>query len=327
MKKAYKTIAIILFFLVALYGMLYLIPRFVKEEAKKYDEYNRLAETAVTIDAKITYMEPNYSTEGSPDYDAYVSYEYNGIKYDNKHYRTYSSDDNYGKTIQIEIDPENPDTIRPHFQNTFSLEFLCVAMFLCEMSVYIFTVPLISAALVNKKWKKLYKNSTLDPETVTADIKFENRCKLILCAGLGVIFMVSDILICVNNYAQTHTFTVSKMYSIALIAYFIFVSFSAIRSIITSQKIIIVPDTLQSTNKELADSGVAERFVWNFTHCRNWKPIASACVPYGKITLDTITVGTEVYLALNKCNKIKRIYKAEDFELKKHKLSDSLFNT
>lgn len=84
----------------------------------------RFKETAVEIPGEITRIDGAYDNDGDEHYSVFVSYEYNGERYENVRLNSYSSSMYEGKKISLYCDPESPRHIQAGSMLYFAPVFL-----------------------------------------------------------------------------------------------------------------------------------------------------------------------------------------------------------
>ncbi len=121
MHKQYKINFLAAFFFIFFFG---LIPLVWFDDVE--DDYDELSKVAVEIKAEITGVEQCYSSSGERYYNAYVTYDYAGVTYEDVRLDIYSSDMCKGRKVTILCNPYNPYDIKvkngvPSFTTLFKV--------------------------------------------------------------------------------------------------------------------------------------------------------------------------------------------------------------
>ncbi|MDE7252062.1 MAG: DUF3592 domain-containing protein [Acetatifactor sp.] len=82
--------------------------------------------TAVKVPGEITRMDSAYDDDGDEHYSVFVSYEYNGKKYEDIRINSYSSSMYMGKKMSLYCDPENPGHVEVGSMLFFPSVFLLI---------------------------------------------------------------------------------------------------------------------------------------------------------------------------------------------------------
>lgn len=82
--------------------------------------------TAVKVPGEITRMDSAYDDDGKEHFSVFVSYEYNGKKYEDIRINSYSSSMHMGKKMSLYCDPENPGHVEVGSMLFFPSVFLLI---------------------------------------------------------------------------------------------------------------------------------------------------------------------------------------------------------
>ena len=282
--------------------------------AEQYDEYYRLENSAATVTARITSMKEKDDGDGGTDYVTYITYSYNGATFRDVKYKTFGSDDHYGQVVQVEIDPQNPAHLRPDHSGMTQIVFGGIMIAFGVVIATISVTSILSSIKAAKNWQTTYTSPFLNTHVVQMDLDYENHYKKqysVLITGIISALLLG---LLTYNYIETRTLTAPIAYGVTLLVYLGYGAFTYARHNKALEEITLVYDKLLKITTE-EDSDGNKTDVWAFACQSRWIPQPRCLVTHTNKTLSSFRVGTEVYLVLNRDNKIERIFDAQEFKM------------
>ncbi len=284
-------------------------------EALNVHEYLRLEETAAAVTAKVTKKTEGSDGNGDPTYTMYITYSYNGVTYHDVYYQTFISDNLFGKTLTVEIDPENPRNLRPDkdlmlvlgpILTTMWLGFLLLLVLCCSRAW--------GLDVARKSWNKIYNSPILSLEAIRHDLN-ENAVQEQKFA-VRIFWFLSALLLAVSVffYVNHQALTVVYFYGIALALSFLVFR----RASQSAYHLQIQPVTLQSVETARDSKNV----IWHFDTI-DWEMDDSIFVTRTPRLLSSCQPGHKFYIAVQSWrnrmekeqHKVVRLYDAGEFHM------------
>lgn len=105
--KRVKIISFIAAIIFAAIGVAFVIAGIVK-----YINTKEFVSKAALVDARVSRIESDNDDDGDTEYTAYVTYTYEGTRYENVRLSEYNSFLYEGRTVELYLDKENPKNVR-----------------------------------------------------------------------------------------------------------------------------------------------------------------------------------------------------------------------
>ncbi len=155
-------------------------------------EYNRLDGIAVSVIAEVTSVEESLDSEDGTEYKLYITYAYEGKVCSDIYYDTVSQSGWLGKTVTVQIDPENPEIIRPKSNGLFPLVLGALFIFFSGREMTAVAADRLSRADAMEICKKCYPGMLVTRRAVLQDLNFEVVQKrkyslLLLCITVPIL--------------------------------------------------------------------------------------------------------------------------------------------
>lgn len=284
--------------------------------SKDFDEYYRIKNIAVTVEAKITYVkEIDNSDDDSDDtdYDAYITYTYNREKYQDVLYKRYEKKPDISKTLYVEIDPENPTHLRP-LNNGIGYAVLCIIVSTIFIAIPSSALIILLPPIIAKNNKKnIYTSRKLSNQAVTEDLLFESRLKQKIPKIILIFLLVIYFLSMIISYFLSRSYTAPTLfiiYSLILTSIYLIV-FKLLIKKSEDVSVIIIKDKFIDTSK-YSDNDGHDTYYWKFEKQNSWQMDENQFISFSGLSAKDVEKGTKVYLALNN-GRIVRVFYGEDF--------------
>lgn len=293
----------------------------IDDVPKKYDLYNRLKDTAVTIEAEIVRTE-QYNDDGDDKYKAYISYSYGNKVCTDIYYEDYSAKPEIGEKVEVTVDPENPEVFMPEKP----IVFLPAIGYL---GLCIFGIEIMASQIAFDENKKKHKDIYITPvptvKQVETDLKyainqkFENRY-----IYLGIMTLIT-LIDGIYYYVVAKSFTMviwAVLWNLVLLLGYLFYQ----KGDFTANRI---PDNIQISADYIvkgeitSDSDNNSEYYWKFKNFGDWKVKSKEFVSN---TCSIYTDDTEIfenhkatklcYIAVDTAkrhNSIIRVFDSEEF--------------
>lgn len=276
-----------------------------------YDEYRRLEGVAAPVNATVTQVKAS-GDEDEP-YDIYISYVYEGVSYDNIKYERTTRADMLGKTIALEIDPEEPTTWRPEDPGMFLPIIACIFIVPAGYALVASISGTSAEGAARKRWGEVYSGGVVSVDLVREDVLLQEnrRCTLGRRIALGLLAATAVGCACYCMLHGTATAFMGFLPPVALIMLWVFLTTRE-----RELQIELKETEITRINVKVDSDGAVDRT----PHGEGIGRLSDARCPLvslqGRSWKESVVKGAEFHVAVVN-GEARRLYRTDEFRCEK----------